>query len=142
MKKILLVLLILHSGLFCYAKNGSLFSYDAIQVEKALFSVNMVDEYVSKAKVSADKLQFDNFVLKNFIISSVLPLTEHPVLGIPSFCWGFFLNGIGVLIVYMLAEDKKEIKMAINGCVVNSTILILSFSWFALIFALGTLPKW
>lgn len=36
-------------------------------------------------------------------------------LGIPSFLWGFCLGVIGLLIVYLVTEDKEELKKALWG---------------------------
>ena len=120
MKKLLPVLAMMLFVSFSYAKSASLFSYDAAKVEKALVSVNVLDDYVSQAMVSADELQLDNPVLKNFSATPALPAGNHPVLGIPSFLWGLVLGWVGILIVYLVSEDNEETKKALYGCIAGT----------------------
>ena len=113
--------------LISYAKIGSLFIYDATRVEKALVSVNVLDDYVSCNKISVNDLHLDNPVLTNFSVPSALPSSRHPVLGIPSFCWGLFLGWVGILIVYLVSEDNDEAREALYGCIVGSLLGIACY---------------
>ena len=122
MKRIILIIAVFHFISLGYAKNAALFGYDATRVEKALVSVNVLDDYVSCNKISVNDLHLDNPVLTNFSVPSALPSSRHPVLGIPSFCWGLFLGWVGILIVYLVSEDKDETRKALYGCIVGSVL--------------------
>ncbi len=136
MKKLLPVLAMMLFVSFSYAKSASLFSYDAAKVEKALVSVNVLDDYVSQAMVSADELQLDNPVLKNFSATPALPAGNHPVLGIPSLIWGLVLGWVGILIVYLVSEDNEETKKALYGCIINAVAWAACyFLWWGALFA-------
>ncbi len=136
MKKIFSVLAMMLFVSFGFAKSASLFSYDATKVEKALVSVNVLDDYVSKAMLSADELKLDTPVLKNFKATTPLAGGNHPVLGIPSLIWGLVLGWVGILIVYLVSEDNEETKKALYGCIIGTVAWVACYflfwgAWFA-----------
>ncbi len=127
MKRKFALLILFHLVLSGFAKSASLFDYDATRVEKVLVSVNVLDDYVSRKKISVNDLHSDNPLLKNFSFPSAFPSSKHPFLGIPSFCWGLFLGWVGILIVYLVSEDKDETRKALYGCIVGSVLGIACF---------------
>jgi riboflavin transporter FmnP len=47
-------------------------------------------------------------------------MINEKVFGIPSFLWGCVFSWVGVLVVYLVGQDKAETKSAIIGCVVGA----------------------
>jgi hypothetical protein len=54
---------------------------------------------------------------------SGLNLTNEKVFGIPSFLWGCVFSWVGVLVVYLVGQDKAETKSAIVGCIVEGVLI-------------------
>lgn len=48
-------------------------------------------------------------------------------LNIPAFLWGCLLGGLGILIVYMVTEDKVQTKKAVYGCLVAGGVFAVIY---------------
>lgn len=48
-------------------------------------------------------------------------------LNIPAFLWGCLLGGLGILIVYMVTEDKVQTKKAVYGCLVAGGVVAVIY---------------
>jgi len=122
MKKALLLLAAFLMVNVTFARTADLFSYDKAQVQKALVNADALDHYVSQAMVSLDKIDLANPVTANFLAQSDNNMMDEPALGIPGFVWGLVLGVIGILVVYLVTEDKEETKKALYGCIVGSLL--------------------
>ena len=109
------------------AGNANLFRYNRAVVDQALATVNVVDNYVTAHRVTADQLNFhDNLLLRNFDDESINLFDKGPdeLFGVPPFWWGFLFNVVGILLVYILTEHNKEYtKEALIGCIVDALIV-------------------
>lgn len=70
--------------------------------------------------------EVDASLVLNVSSNSILPLapsvSDGPPLGIPSFLWGCILGWVGLLIVYLMADDSAETKKALWGCIISSVV--------------------
>jgi hypothetical protein len=48
-------------------------------------------------------------------------------LNIPAFLWGCLLGGLGILIVYMVTEDKVQTKKAVYGCLTAGGVVAVIY---------------
>ncbi len=136
MKKLIFILAMFFLAGNAFAKTADLFRYDSKKVEKVLVTVNALDQYVSVAHVAVNELDLKNPLLKNFAATPVLPASGNTALGIPSFIWGLVLGWVGILIVYLVTEDKEETKKALWGCIAGTVAwLACYFIFWGAIFA-------
>lgn len=95
--------------------------YDEFQEVEALENYLTVNN-ATYAEVEG----INDALLTNVSSSSIIPLApevaEGPVLGIPSFLWGCALSWVGLLIVYLMAEDTAETKKALWGCILGTLL--------------------
>lgn len=63
--------------------------------------------------------------------------TQEPPLGIPSFLWGCILGWVGILLVYLISEDREESKKALYGCITTGVVVIAFYVVYVL-FILGS----
>lgn len=79
----------------------------------------------------ADVSEISENLVLNVNTASVLPFeagTESgPALGIPSFLWGCVFGWVGLLVVYLITENKDETKKALTGCVVSGVVGIVIY---------------
>lgn len=127
MKKFLLFLLAV--GLFAstqaIASNGELFTYNKQAVNTEFAELNAIENFVNQndgitlSEMKSQNLDFANTISTFSLDSSAI---IGPI-GIPSFLWGCILGPVGVLIVYLIADDpKSEAKKAFWGCVIGSLL--------------------
>ena len=120
MKKVLLLAGVILISFNAMAMKASWFSYDHARVESALINATVLDNYVSTAHLPADQIPSGNPILSNFKAEDNLPaLGPDAPLGIPGFCWGFVFGVLGILLVYLVSEDKQETQNALMGCVIS-----------------------
>jgi len=122
MKKTLLLLAAFLMVSVSFARTADLFSYDKAQVQKALVNADALDHYVSQATVSLDKIDLSTPVTANFLAQSGNNMMEERALGIPGFVWGLVLGVVGILVVYLVTEDKEETKKALYGCIAGALL--------------------
>jgi flagellar capping protein FliD len=134
MKNNVLMLTIL-SVLFAFnvnAGNASLFQFDQNKVNAEMNQLSKVENYVSTHNgVTLEQLKAEN----NDIVSGVnlteststLSALTEGALGIPSFIWGCVLGWIGILITYLVTQDREETKRALYGCLIGYVGLIVIY---------------
>ena len=135
MKKVTLVLAILGLFLTGFAGNAGLFSFDADKVNAELSELTVLESFVTEnGGTYADLLNTNNSLVENVSNSTFAfgATGFEPVMGIPSFIWGFCFNVAGVAIVYFVSEDMDETKKAFYGCIVSG---VLYFAWYAFWYA-------
>jgi hypothetical protein len=113
-----------------FAGTADLFSYNKLQVDQAFVSIDAVDHFVSIHKVGIDEIIKSNPVAVNLLDNSSEEINlfdkgPDSLFGIPPFWWGFFLNWVGALLVYILTEHNKEYtRDAIIGFLVGTVIYV------------------
>lgn len=108
------------------------FNEDAIYNE--FQEIEALSEILTTENISAEEIS-DNDLLKNVnLAASTLPLaadeegTAESPLGIPPFLWGCILSWVGVLLVYLLTEENKDLtKKALWGCVAGGAAYVLFY---------------
>jgi hypothetical protein len=142
MKKLLLVLCVTVFALGSVLANDSqLFTYDKGSVKKAVSDMSQVEQLINQnPNVSVDQLMAEGKLNASFDATSSSPFSVvgEPPLGIPSFLWGCLLGWVGLLIVYLITEDKEETKKALWGCVAATAVWIIFYvAFWGTIFASG-----
>jgi hypothetical protein len=131
MKKLLLVLFVSVFALSSVLANDSeLFSYDKGSVKKAVSDMSQVEQLLNQnPNVSVDQLKAEGKLTASFDVNSSSPFSVvgEPPLGIPSFLWGCLLGWVGLLIVYLITEDKDETKKALWGCIASAVVGIIFY---------------
>ncbi len=125
MKKLILIasiLIFLFAGK-TYAGESGLFTYDKSAIEIEMASLNELELYVlSHPGTTLSEMAAAGNPMASSIAEpnsfNAMNLMYEKALGIGGFWWGCCLGPAGVLVVYLVAEDKAETKSAIIGCVV------------------------
>jgi hypothetical protein len=138
MKKILLSLTIVLAFCFANASNpAGLFSIDEQRIATEMADINSVEQLVNSSNATLSQLQNeDNHLVSSALVSSYgaasIAASGEPPLGIPSFAWGFCFGILGILLVYVITEDRGETQKAFYGCIVWTVLYsVLYFSVFA-----------
>ena len=134
--------------LFCqynYAGNAELFKVDEQVISEKFRGLDQLETYVNQNEgvVLTDVQARESSLVKNFDAKGSLGMfsmnSEAP-LGIPSFIWGCTLGWVGILIVYLISEDKKETMMALWGCIANGAIgIVIYIIYIAWVLSLSTM---
>ncbi len=128
MKKLLSCLIVI--GLIAsgqvFAGKGELFSYNKENVKTQFAELNVIEDYVmhndgiTLSELTSDNSEFANNLSTFSLIES--SLIVGPI-GIPSFIWGCVLGPVGILAVYILADDPHvEARKAFWGCLLGSLL--------------------
>lgn len=100
-------------------------SFDEAAFYDEFQEVEALENYLSENDASFDEV--DASLLTNVSSISILPLApavaDGPPLGIPSFLWGCILGWVGLLIVYLMADDSAETKKALWGCILSTVLM-------------------
>ncbi|TSA38299.1 MAG: hypothetical protein D4R64_03240 [Porphyromonadaceae bacterium] len=127
MKKLLILasMLILIGVGKSMAGQADLFSYDAVTIENQMAQLDQLEGYVlDNPGITLGQMATDGNALASMVSDpngiNGFNLINEKVLGIPSFLWGCVFSWVGVLVVYLMGQDKAETKSAIIGCVVGA----------------------
>lgn len=117
-----------------FAGEPSLFTYNKAVVETQMTALNELEQFVlNHPGTTLSGLIAEDNLLASTVIGpgsfTSLNLLSEKALGIGGFWWGCCLGPAGVLVVYLVAEDKAETKSSIIGCIVGS--LLYGGSWIA-----------
>ena len=145
MKKLLILasMLILVGVGKSMAGQADLFSYDAVTIENQMAQLDQLEGYVlDNPGITLDQMATNGNTLASFVsdpngISGFNGMNEK-VFGIPSFLWGCVLSWVGVLVVYLVGQDKAETKSAIFGCIVGA----VAYSAFYAIYYFALRASW
>lgn len=101
---------------------GDLFSYDKEKINSEMQQLNALEEMVAQDQSLTydDLLEANNPLIANLNVdSNLMPGfgAEMPVL--PAFWWGCILGPIGILLVYVIEEDRDQTMSALWGCVIG-----------------------
>ena len=134
MKKLLLLasMLILIGVGKSMAGQAGLFSYDAVTIENQMAQLDQLEGYVlDNPGITLGQMATNGNVLASLVSDpngiSGFNLINEKVLGFPSFLWGCVFSWVGVLVVYLIGQDKAETKSAIIGCVVGAVAYSLFY---------------
>lgn len=118
----------------------SVTDFNESEIYDAFADVSDLDQYLAlnDNKTFTDISQKNGTLLNGIASSTTLPLTassDELVLGIPSFLWGCVFNVAGMVVVYLVLENKEETKKALYGCIASTVVWVaLNF----LVFAVAT----
>lgn len=127
-------------SLMVTANNADLFNYDASRINQELMQLQSLENYIAaNPDISFTELQSE----KNSLVTDLNLNTNfngscsaqdgEPPLGISPFIWGCCLGWVGILVVYLITEDKAATKKALNGCIVGSLIGCVSYVAYVII---------
>ncbi len=107
------------------AGQADLFSYDAVTIENQMAQLDQLEGYVlENPGVTLGQMATSGNALASLVSDpngiSGFSLMNEKVFGVPSFLWGCVFSWVGVLVVYLVGQDKAETKSAIIGCVVGA----------------------
>ena len=113
------------------ASTADLFAYNEQVITAQMTDLNELEKVVKQNEgVTLTELKtkhFANLNLNGLKESSVLGDLfamrggDLP-LGIPAFVWGCVLGWVGILVVYLVTEDKEETLKALWGCLAEGAI--------------------
>jgi hypothetical protein len=108
-------------------ENADLFNIDRSSINAEFTQLNQLDQFVSANEgITLSEVQANRIDLLNDMnspdsfqgLNAAFRGGEDP-LGIPSFIWGCVLGWVGILIVYLISEDKELTKKALYGCLIG-----------------------
>jgi hypothetical protein len=124
MKKILTLLTVLSLS-FTAVSAEDTFNYDEQNLNKEFSQLNKIENYVnSNEGATLESIQKENAQLLSGIElsneNSATFLAGDLPANIPPFLWGCVLGVIGILLVYILSDNDKDLtKKAVIGCLVG-----------------------
>ena len=115
-----------------FAGVGDLFSYDKEKINSEMQQLNALEEVVAQTQdlTYDDLMEANNPLVANLNVdSNLMPGfgAEMPVL--PAFWWGCILGPVGILLVYVIEEDRDQTMSALWGCVISygaSTVIYIA----------------
>ena len=120
-----------------FANDGALFQLDEKQIDQDFAQLNQLENYVETHNgVSLNEVKSSNpEVLSNLAddpknfqsLGSTLSAAGENPLGIPAFVWGCVLGWVGILVVYLIAEDRELTKQAFYGCLVGGVAWLIFY---------------
>jgi len=125
MKKLTLLVVFL-SVIFSanvFASDADLFSYDKEKVSAMVADLNSLEAVVSEdASITYQDLVAVNHPLIAGMDADAANMmngiANMPVL--PAFWWGCILGPVGILLVYVIEEDRDQTMSALWGCVASA----------------------
>ncbi len=112
-----------------YCNSAALFTYDEILVNQELSQLQSIENYIAANPGTSlldiqmgHSLLLTNLNMSNNVCESFASQDVEPPLGISSFIWGCCFGVTGILVVYLVTDDKAETKKALKGCVVSSVV--------------------
>ncbi len=119
-----------------YAGEPGLFTYDKSVVETEMASLNDLEQFVlDHPAITLSGMVANGNPMASSVAGpnsfSALNLVYEKALDIGGFWWGCCLGPAGILVVYLVSEDKAETRSSIIGCVVGSLLYSGSYAgWY------------
>jgi hypothetical protein len=114
--------------ILCLSNTNELFTYDASKIDQEMAQLQSLEDYIyANPDVTPTNLQLQNCIhtlglnINNELSSCLSTYGDEPM-GISPFWWGCCFGVWGILIVYLVSEDKDQTKIALKGCVIGSLI--------------------
>jgi hypothetical protein len=111
----------------------SVFNLDQESLLVAMHELNELEAYLDQnVGLSYSDLAAEGSELILNISKTSSPLGMEgdgdDLLGIPPFLWGCILGWVGLLLVYILTDNDKElVKKALTGCLVGTGVTVLLY---------------
>ncbi|MBA4408060.1 MAG: hypothetical protein Q8S54_02460 [Bacteroidota bacterium] len=110
----------------------SVTQFDESEIYAAFADVSDLDQYLTQndGKTYTDISQENASLLSGISSTATLPYSassDELVMGIPSFLWGCVFGWVGLLVVYLVLENKDQTKKALKGCVVSTVVGIVFY---------------
>lgn len=119
------------------APEGNVFNDNLSAMEQEFSGINALEQEVTNRQVTYSDLASENSSLINAVeanqdlgASLLGAKGDDAALGIPGFWWGCVLGLLGVLVVYLVVDDrakKEQTKKALIGCLVGGAIYVLLY---------------
>jgi hypothetical protein len=111
--------------------------YDAGKVNQTFSKLDQLEQmHHQNPAASLDELKsdasFEGVRIEAATLSSVANAGDLPIL--PAFWWGCILGAIGILLVYLITEDKDQAMKALYGCLAWVGFWILYWVFWVLVF--------
>jgi hypothetical protein len=123
MKQALLLVFVMTFSLWAQAASTGEFSYNKNAVSTEMQELDALESYVNaNGNVTLQEMKQTGNPLAMNISESNTPFSNYGdmPLGIPAFWWGFVLGCIGILLVYLILEDRDETMMSVWGCIAGA----------------------
>lgn len=110
----------------------SVTEFDDSEIYAAFADVSDLDQYLTQNdnKTYTEVSQENGTLLNGISSSTSLPFsasTDELVLGIPSFLWGCVFGWVGLLVVYLVLENKEQTKKALYGCIASTVVSVVLY---------------
>jgi hypothetical protein len=107
---------------------SDLFNDDLNQVRSEFVDLNEIETIVEDNQgETLESLKASGALAETVNIMSPEAMAGDGPLGLPSFLWGCVLGWVGILITYLVTDDKDETKKALWGCVTGSAIYLVFY---------------
>ncbi len=105
--------------------------YNQENINTTFEKLNKVEAFVEQNTEASFETIKNTDLLKDIeldtnTLDNVTKDTELP-LNIPAFWWGCFLGGLGILLVYVITEDKEQTKKALYGCLTAGGVVAVIY---------------
>lgn len=110
----------------------SVTQFDESEIYAAFADVSDLDQYLAQNndKTYTEVSQANVALVSGISATTTLPFsasTDELVLGIPSFLWGCVFGWVGLLVVYLVLENKVQTKKALTGCIVSTVVGVVIY---------------
>lgn len=128
MKKILLLasLALMIAG-SSFAGQAELFSYDQEALNMEMASLTDLENFVAEnpGVTMSDLVASENNLVADISNSNTFQGFDsmyEEAFGIGGFWWGCCLGPVGVLVVFLVADDSSQTRKSIVGCIISSLL--------------------
>jgi hypothetical protein len=136
MKRILFLFVLLSAvSSQVFAGSGDLFSYDKDKINAEMTQLTALEDMVSQSQ----DLTYDDLLAANNPLVADLNMGYDAMLAamganmpvLPAFWWGCILGPVGILLVYVIEEDRDQTMSALWGCVIGygASAVIYTVLW-------------
>ncbi len=111
------------------------FEYDEAAFYSSFSELNAMDDILERNPTMslAELIKHEQISTSTLSYAHAMFASAEPPLGVPSFCWGCCLGGVGIILVYIMTDgDKEEIKKSVYGLLVWLAIAGIGYGFNAL----------
>ena len=109
------------------AGQAELFSYDQNALEVEMADLSSLENFVlenpgvSLSDLVASENELVSGITKTSAFFGIESMNDK-ALGIGGFWWGCCLGPLGILVVWLVADDPAETRSSLIGCVINALL--------------------
>ena len=116
------------------AKTADIFAYNEQVITAQMSDLNELEKVVKQNEgITLSELKTKHFanlnlngVKESSVLGDLFAMRGGDLpLGIPAFVWGCVLGWVGILIVYLVTEDKEETMKSLYGCLVSGGVYVV-----------------